>query len=60
MSEELKWVKEKLFSNAVCGESYQPPVIQSDISGAIGWDNPWQGPCTGDGRGSLSINEFGT
>ncbi|KAG4066036.1 hypothetical protein HA402_001283 [Bradysia odoriphaga] len=60
MSERLQWVKVKVISNFDCGKSYHPQMIKQETLCSIGWDNPWQGPCRGDGGGALALNEFGT
>lgn len=35
-------------------------MVKSETICSIGWNSPWQGPCSGDGGGALVINEFGT
>lgn len=60
MSNRLQWVKLKVISNFECGKSYHQQMVQQQTVCAIGWCNPWEGPCSGDGGAALVINEFGT
>lgn len=60
MSERLRWVKEKIVSNNDCSRYYHQQMVKQETICALGWDSPWQGPCSGDGGSPLVINEFGT
>lgn len=35
-------------------------MIQAPQMCTVGWENPWQASCFGDGGGALVINEWGT
>lgn len=60
MSERLQWIKQRVITNQDCLSHFQAQMIQAPQMCAIGWDNPWQASCFGDGGGPLVINEFGT
>lgn len=60
LSARLQWVRQRVITNQECSFHYQTQMVQAQQMCVIGWENPWQASCFGDGGGALVLNEWGT